>query len=74
MALIPTDEQEALRDVMRGFLRKYSTESVVRTVMDGDEGYDSAAWRTAAEQIGVQGLAIPEEMGGGGFGFTSWPS
>jgi alkylation response protein AidB-like acyl-CoA dehydrogenase len=69
MALIPTDEQEALRDVMRGFLQKYSTESDVRTVMDGDEGYDAAAWRTAAEQIGVQGLAIPEEMGGGGFGF-----
>jgi alkylation response protein AidB-like acyl-CoA dehydrogenase len=69
MALITTDEQEALRDVMRGFLQKYSTESDVRTVMDGDEGYDAAAWRIAAEQIGVQELAIPEEMGGGGYGF-----
>jgi alkylation response protein AidB-like acyl-CoA dehydrogenase len=69
MALITTDEQEALRDVMRGFLQKYSKESDVRTVMDGDSGYDADAWRTAAEQIGVQGLAIPEEMGGGGYGF-----
>lgn len=69
MALITTDEQEALRDVMRGFLQKYSTESDVRSVMDGDDGYDAAAWRTAAEQIGVQGLVIPEEMGGGGYGF-----
>ncbi len=69
MALITTDEQEALRDVMRGFLQKFSTESDVRTVMDGESGYDAAAWRTAAEQIGVQGLAIPEEMGGGGYGF-----
>jgi alkylation response protein AidB-like acyl-CoA dehydrogenase len=69
MALITTDEQEALRDVMRSFLQKYSTESDVRIVMDGDEGYDAAAWRTAAEQIGVQGLVIPEEMGGGGYGF-----
>ena len=69
MALITTDEQEALRDVMRGFLRKYSKESDVRTVMDGGSGYDAEAWRTAAEQIGVQGLAIPEEMGGGGYGF-----
>ncbi|MGZ5364781.1 MAG: acyl-CoA dehydrogenase family protein [Mycobacterium sp.] len=69
MALITTDEQEALRDVMRGFLQKFSTESDVRTVMDSDSGYDVAAWRTAAEQIGVQGLAIPEEMGGGGYGF-----
>ncbi len=69
MALITTDEQEALRDVMRGFLQKYSSETDVRTVMDGDAGYEAAAWRTAAEQIGVQGLAIPEEMGGGGYGF-----
>ena len=69
MALITTDEQEALRDVMRGFLQKFSTESDVRTVMDSEPGYDAAAWRTAAEQIGVQGLAIPEEMGGGGYGF-----
>ena len=69
MALITTDEQEALRDVMRGFLQKYSSESDVRTVMDGEAGYDAAAWRTAAEQIGVQGLAIPDEMGGGGYGF-----
>ncbi|MBE1551949.1 alkylation response protein AidB-like acyl-CoA dehydrogenase [Mycobacterium sp. OAS707] len=69
MALITTDEQEALREVMRGFLQKFSAESDVRTVMDGDTGYDPAAWRTAAEQIGVQGLAIPEEMGGGGYGF-----
>ncbi|MCT7657166.1 acyl-CoA dehydrogenase family protein [Mycobacterium deserti] len=69
MALITTDEQEALRDVMRGFLQKYSKESDIRTVMDGESGYDADAWRTAAEQIGVQGLAIPEEMGGGGYGF-----
>ncbi|EID11778.1 acyl-CoA dehydrogenase family protein [Mycolicibacterium phlei] len=69
MALITTDEQEALRDVMRGFLQKYSSESVVRTVMDSDTGYDPDAWRTAAEQIGVQSLLIPEEIGGGGYGF-----
>ena len=70
MALITTDEQEALRDVMRGFLQKYSTESAVRTVMDSDAGYDPDAWRTAAEQIGVQSLVIPEEIGGGGYGFA----
>ncbi|MCV7282418.1 acyl-CoA/acyl-ACP dehydrogenase [Mycolicibacterium flavescens] len=70
MSLITTDEQEALRDVMRGFLQKYSTEATVRTVMDTDAGYDPDAWRTAAEQIGVQSLTIPEEIGGGGYGFA----
>ena len=69
MAMITTDEQEALRDVMRSFLAKYSSESDVRAVMDSAAGYDAAAWRTAADQIGVQALVIPEEMGGAGYGF-----
>ena len=69
MALITTDEQEALRDVMRSFLAKYSTESDVRAVMGGAAGYDTTAWRMAADQIGVQALVIPEEMGGAGYGF-----
>ena len=69
MALITTDEQEALRDVMRSFLAKYSSESDVRAVMDGTTGYDATAWRMAADQIGVQALVIPEEMGGAGYGF-----
>ena len=69
MALIATDDQEALRDVMRAFLEKYSSESAVRAAMDSATGYDATAWRTAAEQIGVQALTIPEAMGGGGYGF-----
>jgi alkylation response protein AidB-like acyl-CoA dehydrogenase len=69
MALIATDEQDALRDVMRAFLEKYSSESAVRVAMDGATGHDATAWRTAAEQIGIQALTIPEAMGGGGYGF-----
>ena len=69
MALITTDEQEALRDVMRDFLVKYSSERDVRDVMDRELGYDAQAWRTAADQIGIQGLTIPEEFGGAGYGF-----
>src|SRR5947209_4269407 len=69
MALITTDEQESLRDVMRAFLRKYSTEADVRVQMDSDRGFDAQAWETAAEQIGMQALAIPEELGGAGYGF-----
>lgn len=69
MGLITTAEQEALRDVMRTFMRKYSTEADVRSQMDSDLGYDAQAWETAAEQIGMQGLAIPEEFGGAGYGF-----
>ena len=69
MALITTAEQDALRDVMRAFLRKYSTEADVRSQMESDLGYDPQAWETAAAQIGMQALAIPEELGGAGYGF-----
>jgi alkylation response protein AidB-like acyl-CoA dehydrogenase len=69
MALITTAEQEALRDVMQAFLRKYSAEADVRVQMDRDPGYDPQAWATAAEQIGMQALAVPEEIGGAGYGF-----
>ncbi|MFB1298555.1 acyl-CoA dehydrogenase family protein [Mycobacterium sp. pW049] len=69
MALITTSEQEELRDVMQAFLRKYSAEADVRTQIDAEAGYDADAWRTAAEQIGMQALAIPEEYGGAGYTF-----
>ncbi|QRY42681.1 acyl-CoA/acyl-ACP dehydrogenase [Mycolicibacterium boenickei] len=69
MALITTAEQEELRNVMRAFLGRYSTEADVRKQIDGDTGYDGSAWTTAAEQIGMQALAIPEDLGGAGYGF-----
>ena len=69
MALITTAEQEELRGVLREFLQRYSTEADVRKQIDGELGYDPEAWRTAAEQIGMQALAIPEEQGGAGYGF-----
>jgi hypothetical protein len=54
MALITTDAQESLREVMKSFLARYSSEETVRAVMDGPDGYDPKAWQVAADQIGVQ--------------------
>ncbi|MFI8998984.1 acyl-CoA dehydrogenase family protein [Streptomyces sp. NPDC053542] len=51
--LTPTAEQEELR-------------SAVRAVLTRHEG--AAAWRPLTEQIGVAGLAVPEEYGGAGCG------
>jgi len=48
-----TEEQEQLR-------------SAVRSVLDRHEG--AAAWRPLTEQIGIAGLAVPEEYGGAGCG------
>jgi alkylation response protein AidB-like acyl-CoA dehydrogenase len=37
--------------------------------METDEGYDPAVWQQMAGQLGLQGLALPEEYGGSGYGF-----
>jgi alkylation response protein AidB-like acyl-CoA dehydrogenase len=38
--------------------------------METDEGYDEAVWKQMAQELGLQGIAIPEEYGGQGFGFV----
>jgi len=60
----PGPEAEELRAVVRGFLEKRSSEAEVRRLMETDTGYDPAVWRQAAEELGLQGLVIPERWGG----------
>src|SRR5438309_7935401 len=61
-------EREALRETVRVMLDRTSPEPEVRRLMETESGYDPAVWRQAAEQLGLTGLAIPEEYGGSGFG------
>ena len=65
-----TEEQEQLRGFVRQFLEEKSTEAAVRELMATDAGYDDAVWAQMAEQMGLQGLIIPEEHGGQGFGWV----
>jgi alkylation response protein AidB-like acyl-CoA dehydrogenase len=64
-----TEEQDELRSTVRAFLESKSPESAVREQMETEGGYDTAVWKQMAEQMGLQGLAIPEEYGGSGFGY-----
>jgi alkylation response protein AidB-like acyl-CoA dehydrogenase len=63
-------EQLELRASVRSLLELKSSEADVRAIMETAEGYDPQLWRQMAEQLGLHGLAIPEEFGGHGFGFT----
>jgi alkylation response protein AidB-like acyl-CoA dehydrogenase len=63
-----SDEQLELRTAVRRFLEAKSPTTEVRRLMETDEGYDPAVWSQMASQLGLQGLAIPEEHGGSGFG------
>ncbi|WP_308282483.1 acyl-CoA dehydrogenase family protein [Pseudonocardia nigra] len=70
MDLVFSPEQEQLRASVRRFLAEKSPLSSVRALMDDPTGHDPAVWRQMAEQLGLQGLAIPEKFGGSGFGFV----
>ena len=65
-----SEEQEELRGAVRRFLADKSPEAEVRRLMATEEGYDPAVWRQMADQLGLQGLAVPERHGGAGFGFV----
>jgi alkylation response protein AidB-like acyl-CoA dehydrogenase len=63
-----SEEQQELRRGLRRFLEDKSPSPQVRRLMETDEGYDRAVWSQMAEQLGLQGLTIPEEHGGAGGG------
>jgi alkylation response protein AidB-like acyl-CoA dehydrogenase len=69
MSMTFTEEQDEFRKSVRRFLEQKSSSADVRRLMETDEGYDQAVWQQMAEQLGLQGLALPEEYGGSGFGF-----
>jgi alkylation response protein AidB-like acyl-CoA dehydrogenase len=63
-----SEEQELLRNAARDFLEKECPESYVRQMEEDDKGYSPEVWQKMAG-LGWQGLMIPEQFGGAGFGF-----
>ncbi|QJS99334.1 acyl-CoA/acyl-ACP dehydrogenase [Streptomyces asoensis] len=63
-----SDEQEELGRTVRAFLAHTSPETEVRRLMETPEGFDRALWRRMGSELGLQGLAVPEEYGGAGYG------
>src|SRR5215469_14833852 len=70
MILGVSAEQEELRASVRRFLADRAALPRVRELMDSADGLDAGVWRQAGEQLGLQGIAIPEEYGGAGFSFA----
>jgi alkylation response protein AidB-like acyl-CoA dehydrogenase len=65
-----SEEQEELRRTVRAFLEDKSPSAEVRRLMETEEGYDPAVWEQMGSQLGLQGLAIPEEYGGSGYSYV----
>ncbi len=66
----PTAEHEELRRTVRRFFDTVSPEPVVRETMAGPDGLEPTLWRRMAGELGLLGMAVPEEYGGSGFGFA----
>lgn len=63
-----SDEQLELRTGVRRLLGDIASDDAVRAAMDTEQGWDTKAYRRLAEELGVVGLAVPEELGGSGGG------
>jgi len=60
-----TEEQQMLRDTVRGLCAEHSPIEVVRKMEDDPIGFPAGFWRQLGE-LGVTGLTLPEAYGGGG--------
>ncbi len=65
-----TDELLALRTAVRDFLQDVSPEAEVRRLMDTSSGHDRQVWSRLCTELGLAGLAVPEEYGGSGYGLV----
>ncbi len=63
-----TEEHDELREVARRFLADKSSSEAVRAQAELGATGDTAVWRQMAEQLGLQGLVVPEQYGGAGMG------
>jgi len=63
-------EQRELRESVRRFLTERAPLTRVRELMEIPDGTDPDVWRQASAQLGLPGIAVPEEYGGAGFSFA----
>jgi alkylation response protein AidB-like acyl-CoA dehydrogenase len=65
-----TSESDALREAVQAFLTARSPSDRVRELMATGDGTDPAVWRQMATELGLHGIAVPEELGGAGAGIS----
>jgi len=71
MALILTDEEQALADSVRKFVADRSPLTSLRQLIASGEPYDPDVWKQMTAQLGLAGLGIPESYGGVGAGYSA---
>ena len=64
-----SSEQEEFRETLARFFEEQAPITEVFRLMETPEGYDPGLWKQMGEELGLQGVHVPEEYGGQGFGF-----
>ncbi|MFE7271222.1 acyl-CoA dehydrogenase family protein [Streptomyces sp. NPDC057623] len=65
-----TPEQDEIRRTLRELLHSRCGPHELRAAVDTPAGHDPALWTALAEQLGLPGLALPENYGGVGCSAT----
>lgn len=63
-----SEEQQALRATVRSLFADHADLEAVQRSVEEAPRVDQDLWRRLVDQIGVQGLMIPEQHGGAGYG------
>jgi alkylation response protein AidB-like acyl-CoA dehydrogenase len=71
MALILTDEEQALAESVRKFVADRSPLTSLRQLIASGEPYDADVWKQLTTQLGLAGFTIPESYGGVGAGYSA---
>jgi alkylation response protein AidB-like acyl-CoA dehydrogenase len=66
---VVTDEREELVRPVRAFAAERAPLASTREVLERGDSYDESVWRLMGDQLGLPGIAVPEEHGGAGFGY-----
>ena len=69
MDILPSEEEQMLKNVAREFLETQSSTAMVREMELDDLGYPPSLWKQMAD-LGWLGLALPEQYGGQGLPLT----
>ncbi|MEJ1087782.1 acyl-CoA dehydrogenase family protein [Microbacterium sp. Mu-80] len=67
MSFEPDEDQQELVALVRDILQQRADGAATRRAIASAERFDVDLWRLLCEEVGIAGMAIPEEYGGAGF-------
>ena len=75
MTALSPDERQDLAQSVRSVCERLAPEDRIRAVAYGERGdasgYDAELWDVLCNQVGVAAIALPEHLGGAGFGASA---